>query len=93
MRKRGKFLPIVELEHKQQQKEIRIRGLIPRYASGSIFHIECKDLDEELITFPRGLNDDIADACAYQLQVSEQMGGKEPVNWRALNNVFNDPNV
>ena len=74
MRKRNIFLPIVELLHKEQQKEIRIRGLIPRYESGSIFHIkgECKDLEEELITFPKGIYDDILDSEAYQLQIAER---------------------
>lgn len=73
MRKRNKFLPIVELQHNQISKEIRIRGLIPRYQSGSIFHItnECKDLEEELLRFPKGVHDDVADATAYQLQIAE----------------------
>ena len=72
-RKRNKFLPIVDLHHNQVQKELRIRGLIPRYESGSIFHIkgECVDLEDDLLTFPRGLHDDVADATAYQLQIAE----------------------
>ena len=59
-RKRNKFLPIVELEHNQIAKEIRIRGLIPRYAAGSIFHIEggCSALEEEMQQFPVGVHDD-----------------------------------
>lgn len=70
-RKRNMFLPIVELQHNQTRKEIRIRGLIPRYASGSIFHIkgECNDLEEEELQFPMGLHDDVLDATAYQLQI------------------------
>lgn len=74
MRKRNIFLPITELSHNQTQKEIRIRGLLPRYSSGSIFHIEneCKDLEHELLTFPRSINDDTMDATAYQLQIAEQ---------------------
>ena len=72
-RKRTKFLPIVELEHKQTSKEVRIRGLIPRYASGSVFHIEnmCIALEEEQISFPFGIHDDVLDATAYQPQVAE----------------------
>lgn len=72
-RKRNIFLPIVELEHKQVAKEIRIRGLIPRYASGSIFHIEgqCSSLEEQLMHFPVGSKDDILDATAYQLQIAD----------------------
>lgn len=72
-RRRDKFLPIVELQHNQTQKEIRIRGLIPRYASGSVFHVEgrCKDLEEEMFNFPLGTHDDVLDAVAYQLQIAD----------------------
>jgi phage terminase large subunit-like protein len=68
-RKRNTFLPIVELEHNQVHKETRIRGLLPRYESGSVFHIkgESKDLEEELLTFSKAINDDVMDALAYQL--------------------------
>lgn len=74
MRKRNTFIPIVELQHKQVNKEIRIRGLIPRYAAGSIFHLEneSKQLEEEMAQFPMGLHDDILDAVAYQLQIADQ---------------------
>ena len=73
-RKRNKFLPIVELYHKYQQKELRIRGLLPRYESGSIYHIkgECRDLEEELLNFPQAINDDVSDATAYQLQIAHK---------------------
>ena len=72
-RRRDTFLPIVELSHNQTAKEIRIRGLVPRYASGSVFHLEgrCKDLEEQLVTFPLGLHDDVIDAVAYQLQIAD----------------------
>jgi len=72
-RKRNKFLPIVSLKHKQIAKEIRIRGLIPRYESHSINHIkgECADLEDEALTFPIGLHDDVLDATAYQNQIAE----------------------
>lgn len=77
-RKRGLFLPVVELQHNQTAKEIRIRGLIPRYASGSVFHVqnesglnEAKALEEEQRQFPFGVHDDVLDATAYQLQIAE----------------------
>lgn len=72
-RKRNMFLPIVELKHNQVNKEIRIRGLIPRYASGSVFHVDgmCKELEEQMTTFPVGVHDDVLDAVAYQLQVAD----------------------
>jgi len=72
--KRGKYLPIVELEHKQMQKELRIRALIPRYAAGKVYHLEgeCSELEEEMFTFPLGMHDDILDATAYQFQIAEK---------------------
>lgn len=73
-RKRNKFLPIVELSHNQVNKEVRIRGLIPRYESGSIFHLkgECRDLEEELLNFPQAIHDDVSDATAYQSQIASK---------------------
>lgn len=72
-RKRGRFLPIIELKHNQTAKEIRIRGLLPRYASGSIRHVkgQCQDLEEEQLQFPNAVKDDILDATAYQLQIAD----------------------
>lgn len=70
--KRNKFLPIVELYHNQTSKELRIRGLIPRYQAGGVFHIkgECKDLESEALRFPKGVHDDVLDAVAYQQQIA-----------------------
>lgn len=72
-RKRNTFLPLVELKHNQTSKEIRIRGLIPRYASGSVFHVKgsCGSLEEEMAQFPVGIHDDVLDATAYQLQLAD----------------------
>jgi len=69
MRKRDIYLPIVPLKHEQTKKEIRIRALIPRYASGSIYHIEgeCSELEFEQSVFPFGAHDDVLDAAAYQV--------------------------
>lgn len=66
--RRGEFPNIEPLKHNRTQKEVRIRGLIPRYKAGTIYHIkgECIDLEEELLSFPKGTNDDTADALAYQ---------------------------
>ncbi len=71
MRKRNKFIRITELEHKQTNKETRIRGLIPRLQSGSIIFLE-KSLTflDEMRTFPNGQHDDELDSLAYQLQVA-----------------------
>lgn len=74
MRKRDKFIRIIELDHRQTAKETRIRGLLPRYESHSVFHIkgECADLEEEQMTFPKGIHDDTLDAEAYQLQIAKE---------------------
>lgn len=75
-RKRKLFLPIVELKHNQTAKEVRIRGLIPRYATGSVFHVtgQCDALEEEEFSFPYGVHDDVLDATAYQLQLADAKG-------------------
>jgi hypothetical protein len=72
-RKRNKFPNIIPIKQPSTQKEVRIRGLIPRYASGSIYHIEgeCKDLEDELRVFPKGAHDDVADALAMQNEIAE----------------------
>lgn len=72
-RKRNCFPNLVPLKQPTIQKEVRIRGLIPRYSSGGIFHIEgeCKDLEDELIVFPKGANDDVPDALAMQNEIAE----------------------
>lgn len=77
MRRRGVFLPIFELEHNQVNKETRIRSLLPRYQSGSVYHIkdECNDLEEELARFPKGTHDDQIDALAYITQIATHSQG------------------
>lgn len=72
MRKRNLFLPIRELEHKGRKKEVRIRGLIPRYENKSIRHIDSPVLEEQLLQFPRGLHDDVLDSVAYGLDICYQ---------------------
>lgn len=74
MRRRNRFLPIVELEHKQVAKETRIRSVLPRYESGSIFHItgHTADLEEDEVQFPKGIHDDVLDALAYQTQIASK---------------------
>lgn len=72
MRKRGVFMRIEELTHNQTAKETRVRALIPRWESGSVYFIEneCNDLRDEMRTFPRGQHDDVIDSCAYQEQIA-----------------------
>jgi len=69
--KRNIFPVIYPLKHHGKSKVLRIRGLLPRYEAGKIFHIigECEDLENEQLRFPKGKNDDIVDAEAYQEQI------------------------
>lgn len=78
MRSRDVYLPIIPLKHEQTKKEIRIRALIPRYASGSIYHVEgkCGELEFEQSVFPFGAYDDVLDAAAYQVSVMAKGGQK-----------------
>ncbi len=71
MRKRGIFLPLRALKTDTRiKKEMRIRGLIPRFSNHTI-HVRrgiSKALEDEM--FKRVPNDDLVDALAYQLQVA-----------------------
>jgi len=73
-RKRNKYPRIVELKHGGVQKETRIRGLIPRYSNGDIYHIngECDDLENELLRFPKSKHDDVMDSLAYGPQICQK---------------------
>lgn len=72
-RLRNKYPYIVKLKHGGVMKETRIRGLIPRYESGAVYHITgmSEDLEEELLKFPRGIHDDVADSAQYQNVIAE----------------------
>jgi len=69
--KRNIYLPITPVKHNGIAKEIRIRGLLPRYESGSVYHIEgeCEELESELLRFPKATHDDLSDSLAYQVQI------------------------
>ena len=70
-RKRDTFFTVFPLKHNWTKKETRIRGLIPRYESKSIFHVgDCHDLEEEQRVFPRWNKDDTLDSLAYIEQMA-----------------------
>jgi hypothetical protein len=73
MYKRNIMLPIYELKPDRTiSKEMRIRGLIPRFSNGGVFiKNTMKDLEDEL--FKRVINDDLKDALAYQLYVANRV--------------------
>lgn len=73
MRKRSIFFSITPLKARGTQKEARIRGLIPRWESKSIFLVgDNSELIDEMRTFPQGQHDDVLDSLAYQLYVSKK---------------------
>ncbi len=63
-RRRKINLPIKEIRPPTDRtKEARIRGLVPRYEWGRVFHSQgLYDLETELLQFPRGSHDDIIDS-------------------------------
>jgi hypothetical protein len=73
MIKRNIFPNIYPLKHHGKSKVLRIRGLLPRYEAGSIYHIigKCEYLEEEQLRFPKGRYDDELDAEAYQEQIAQ----------------------
>jgi predicted phage terminase large subunit-like protein len=76
MKRRNQFIPVKELGHTDKSKDERIRGLQPRYETGSVFHPQkttvpdVEYLEDELQRFPRAKNDDIIDALASQLELA-----------------------
>jgi len=69
MAKKNIFPNVVPLKHGGVNKEVRIKGLLPRYDRGHIYHIEglCLDLERELLRFPASKHDDVMDSLAYQV--------------------------
>ena len=71
--KRKRWLPITELKPHARSKDQRIKGLQPLYANGKVLHnkelVYNAYLEDELIRFPRGKNDDLIDALAYSLDL------------------------
>lgn len=73
MEERKRFLNIIELKPHARNKVERIKALQPLYANGKVLHnrdiIYNIYLEDELLRFPRGKNDDMIDALAYALDV------------------------
>lgn len=71
MRTRNRHLPIIEQNYHDKSKDIRIRGLQPLYMNKKVYHRKELKLtpffEEELLTFPRGRNDDMIDTFAMAL--------------------------
>lgn len=68
MRKRSAFFSISPVKHRGINKEMRIRGLIPRWESRSIFLVgDNSELLDEMRSFPRSQHDDVLDSLSMQL--------------------------
>jgi phage terminase large subunit-like protein len=71
MRRRNNFFSITELKHGGVNKNMRIEGLLNRFEAGAIKFLKTDtDIIDELIRFPKGVHDDLADACAHQLELA-----------------------
>ena len=66
--KRGTSLPLYEVvQPRDKSKEMRIRGLQPRWEAGALKIAPwMRDLEAELTSFPRGQHDDLLDALVMQ---------------------------
>ncbi len=92
MRKQQIFFSVTPLKHRGIAKAERIRGVIPRWDSRSIFLIgDNSELLDEMRTFPHGQHDDVLDSLSYQIHnarpphrpnypLMEAFPGKEDLN-------------
>lgn len=73
MRDRHLHFPITELRRgTNETKEFRIKAMEPFYREGKWFHAEWmkgKDLEQELLQFPKGKHDDLIDAGSGMLEL------------------------
>ena len=73
MPKRNVWFTVKDLEA-QSRKELRISTLQPRFKAGTVWFpmgaTFLTELESELLSFPRGLHDDLIDALAYESQLA-----------------------
>lgn len=73
MRERGVYFPITELKRNTtESKEFRIKSMEPFYRDGKWHHahwMKGHDMEQELLSFPRGKRDDLIDAGASMLEI------------------------
>jgi predicted phage terminase large subunit-like protein len=97
MRKRKNHFPITEIKNQINSKEFRIKALEPYYRnnaesnrdSGKIYHAEWmkeKDLEHELLAFPKAKHDDLSDSLSMTLNllspgISNQRKQMQPGTW------------
>lgn len=69
MRKRREFFVLEEFKD-THEKEQRIKGLVPMYKTGVVYHRRWMNaLEEELLLFPKGKTIDIVDALSFHTQI------------------------
>ena len=79
MRRRQVFFTVTPVKHQGIKKETRIRGLIPRWESKSIFLVgDNFDLLDEMRVFPNGQHDDVLDSFSMQLHHARPPFKKAP---------------
>lgn len=73
MRRRNRYFSIAEIKNgPDKSKEWRIKKLEPFYRNGMVYHaawMKGKELEMELLTFPKGRHDDLIDAMAMGLDL------------------------
>jgi len=70
MRKEGLFFLVEKIRNIKKSKGVRIAGLQPVFASGSLLiRSHMLELVNELLAFPLGANDDLCDVLAMQLEM------------------------
>jgi phage terminase large subunit-like protein len=75
-KKKQKYFIVHEIKT-QSNKETRIRGLLPLYGAGVIYHRKGDvEYERELLSFPRGRRDDRADCMSFLLQIDHHAGGQ-----------------
>jgi phage terminase large subunit-like protein len=72
MRKRNDFFTVTPIKQRGVNKELRIRGLIPRWESRSVFLVgDNTELLDEMRTFPRGQHDDVLDSFSMMVNIAK----------------------
>ena len=65
MNRKKKTIPVKGITRTKTSKQTRILGLVPRFEWGRLLVSQgMVDFEDEYNTFPRGIHDDILDACA-----------------------------
>jgi phage terminase large subunit-like protein len=89
MRRRQTFFTVTPVKHQGIKKETRIRGLIPRWESKSVFLVgDNFELLDEMRVFPNGQHDDVLDSFSMTLHHARPPYKKPPKlleDWQETN--------